>query len=208
MRIHQIVWEETRGKKIPKGWHIHHLDGNYKNNHPDNLMCVSPMIHWEIHRMQYEKYGNSKDGYAANFIRIKNRLYVPSLFGMKTSKETKIKISEACKGKEPPNKGTKGIFFHSKKTKVKISESKKGIKLTEEHKRKIKNALTGVKRGKYSLEGALNIKKSKQEYKYTTPLGVFYSTRDASKMTSVTRKTISKRCSHSTEWLEWSRELI
>lgn len=37
---------------IPKGWHIHHVDGNHENNDPLNLICVSPYVHWCIHFLQ------------------------------------------------------------------------------------------------------------------------------------------------------------
>ncbi|MEE9374589.1 MAG: hypothetical protein V3V00_16150 [Saprospiraceae bacterium] len=36
---------------IPKNGqsHLHHLDGNPKNNHPLNLVVVCPLDHWFIH---------------------------------------------------------------------------------------------------------------------------------------------------------------
>lgn len=46
------IWEEHNGQKIPKGHHIHHIDGNKKNNSPENLQCCSPEEHWLIHYIQ------------------------------------------------------------------------------------------------------------------------------------------------------------
>ena len=43
------IWQDHSGLKIPKGWHIHHIDGDQTNNSPDNLICVSPEEHWLIH---------------------------------------------------------------------------------------------------------------------------------------------------------------
>ena len=43
------IWEEFNERKIPKGNHIHHIDGNHDNNDPSNLLCVTPDEHWRIH---------------------------------------------------------------------------------------------------------------------------------------------------------------
>jgi hypothetical protein len=39
-------------KKIPRGWHIHHIDGNHWNDWPDNLACVSIEQHIKVHTEQ------------------------------------------------------------------------------------------------------------------------------------------------------------
>jgi len=46
------IWEEANNAKIPKGYHIHHIDGNHNNNNPDNLLCVSVQEHFNIHKSQ------------------------------------------------------------------------------------------------------------------------------------------------------------
>jgi hypothetical protein len=38
----------------PEGWHIHHIDGDRKNNDIDNLIAVPPSLHEWIH----DKYGS------------------------------------------------------------------------------------------------------------------------------------------------------
>jgi len=38
------LWESINGP-IPKGYHIHHKDGNPYNNSIDNLECLSPEEH-------------------------------------------------------------------------------------------------------------------------------------------------------------------
>ena len=47
-RLHVYVWEKEYGK-VPKGYHVHHLDGNKKNNELDNLELLSKRRHAEIH---------------------------------------------------------------------------------------------------------------------------------------------------------------
>lgn len=42
--MHRLVYELFVGE-IPKGFHIHHIDGNKQNNRVDNLMAVSPREH-------------------------------------------------------------------------------------------------------------------------------------------------------------------
>lgn len=34
---------------IPEGWHVHHIDGNRKNNDPKNLIALSPEEHYHVH---------------------------------------------------------------------------------------------------------------------------------------------------------------
>lgn len=50
-RIHRLVYEAFVGK-IPKGYYIHHLDGNKQNNHVDNLKLVSPKEHAREHYIE------------------------------------------------------------------------------------------------------------------------------------------------------------
>jgi hypothetical protein len=45
------IWEKHNGK-IPYGYEIHHIDGNRKNNHISNLLCVSIEDHYKIHYEQ------------------------------------------------------------------------------------------------------------------------------------------------------------
>ena len=71
---YQRVWERA-GKTIPKGWHIHHLDGDRKNNNIDNLVCVTPEMHFAIHSALYDRYRSPKDWYACN--RLANEIANP-----------------------------------------------------------------------------------------------------------------------------------
>jgi hypothetical protein len=50
VREHRVVWERTHGMKIPKGYVIHHIDGNGHNNDPDNLILMSVSDHVKLHK--------------------------------------------------------------------------------------------------------------------------------------------------------------
>lgn len=47
-RLHQAIWEHHNGP-IPKGYHIHHKDGNTLNNDIANLECLSNKDHRRTH---------------------------------------------------------------------------------------------------------------------------------------------------------------
>jgi hypothetical protein len=45
----RAAWRRAYKRPIPRGWHIHHLDGNPENNDPNNLVCVSLEQHINLH---------------------------------------------------------------------------------------------------------------------------------------------------------------
>ena len=42
---HRRVWEEYHNQLLPKGYDVHHLDGDLKNNKSWNLLAVEHSIH-------------------------------------------------------------------------------------------------------------------------------------------------------------------
>jgi hypothetical protein len=50
-RIYRRIYEQHHGP-IPKGHHIHHIDGDHTNNNIDNLKCVTSQEHYNIHKSQ------------------------------------------------------------------------------------------------------------------------------------------------------------
>lgn len=48
-RVHRLVYEHFSGERLIDGHHIHHKDGNYLNNHIDNLMQLTPSDHYKLH---------------------------------------------------------------------------------------------------------------------------------------------------------------
>ena len=46
--LHRLIYEEVYGS-IPKGYAIHHIDGDKTNNNPGNLMLLSKSNHHKLH---------------------------------------------------------------------------------------------------------------------------------------------------------------
>lgn len=47
-------YEKELKCKIPKGWHIHHIDLDRNNNEINNLVAIPKKLHEEFHRVHYE----------------------------------------------------------------------------------------------------------------------------------------------------------
>ena len=45
---HILVWEQTHGKPLPKGWIIHHLNGIKDDNRPGNLIGLPNKKHYLV----------------------------------------------------------------------------------------------------------------------------------------------------------------
>lgn len=55
-RSYRQIYEQHHGP-IPKGYHIHHVDGNHTNNNIENLRCITAKEHFDIHYEQGD-YGS------------------------------------------------------------------------------------------------------------------------------------------------------
>lgn len=52
VRIHEAVFVLFHDRPIAEGKEIHHIDGNYENNAPENLIELTPTQHQRIHKYQ------------------------------------------------------------------------------------------------------------------------------------------------------------
>jgi HNH endonuclease. len=50
--LHVAVWEAHNGP-LPAGCHVHHRDGNWSNNAPENLECVTRLEHAARHKGEH-----------------------------------------------------------------------------------------------------------------------------------------------------------
>lgn len=50
---HHAVWAMWHGyNRVPKGYVIHHIDHNPRNNKPENLQLLTPSAHLKLHRQE------------------------------------------------------------------------------------------------------------------------------------------------------------
>lgn len=56
------VWEEYWREKMPEGYILHHVDGNYRNNDISNLAMITNSLHEKIHKRSV------RDVYSGRFI--------------------------------------------------------------------------------------------------------------------------------------------
>lgn len=48
-RLHEEIWQDHNQRKIPPGYHVHHLDHDPLNNDPANLGCIPHSTHSKHH---------------------------------------------------------------------------------------------------------------------------------------------------------------
>lgn len=58
--LHRLAWEKHHGK-VPKGYHIHHKDGNKTNNDINNLQLISASEHIKLHMSKENNPNYSKE---------------------------------------------------------------------------------------------------------------------------------------------------
>jgi hypothetical protein len=52
--LHRLIYKDFYGS-IPEGMHVHHIDGDFANNDPKNLDCITPAEHLKLHPNDPEK---------------------------------------------------------------------------------------------------------------------------------------------------------
>lgn len=58
--LHRYIYEKAHGK-IPKGFHVHHKDGDPNNNTLENLECLSAADHRHEHPLNAEQLEKQKE---------------------------------------------------------------------------------------------------------------------------------------------------
>lgn len=149
MRVdYRKIFEDFNGVKIPKGYHIHHIDGNHNNNNPENLEMLTPDEHAKKHGFlnnfimaqskACEKAVSSlrkKENREKMSVSLKNSLRHKEAIKKRSRNENWYKnVSESCRltaknrTNEVWNKGKKGLQVTSIETKKLLSKQRTGRK--------------------------------------------------------------------------------
>ena len=119
-RIYRKIYVEAHGP-VPKGYHIHHIDGDRNNNDIENLIAVTPEEHHRLHlEMGFPWKGDRKGwligaseagskGGKAKWLKLQ----------AKKSAEDLSEIMRKMSGKSPRFKGK----FHTKESIAKMKET-------------------------------------------------------------------------------------
>lgn len=59
-RLHVVVYRTLVGP-VPRGWHVHHVDGDWSNNDVSNLRALTPGEHVRLHPCDPEKLKRALD---------------------------------------------------------------------------------------------------------------------------------------------------
>lgn len=62
MRLqHRYVLEQKLGRELKVNEHVHHIDGNRKNNNPDNLEIMNAFVHKSMHSKERANREENKE---------------------------------------------------------------------------------------------------------------------------------------------------
>lgn len=67
IKKHRYIWEKYKGE-IPKGYVIHHKDGNKKNNTINNLECLGKIKHDKLNKSLLKNHWNKKNSLTENLL--------------------------------------------------------------------------------------------------------------------------------------------
>lgn len=129
-KLHRLIYQSVWGK-LPKGWVVHHIDGNKRNNCILNLLGIPASYHAKIHTKGKNNPMYGKRGEKS------------PLYGRKHSLETRKKMSEAQRGEKCSMYGK----HHTKESREKISKSTSRKKNTSGYYRVFKQKNSRCKQG-------------------------------------------------------------
>lgn len=52
MCVSKLQWMARTGSAVPKGFEVHHRDGDFRNNDWDNLLCLHRLDHRKMHEAE------------------------------------------------------------------------------------------------------------------------------------------------------------
>lgn len=60
----RIKWEKQNKRKVPRGFHVHHIDGNCHNNKLSNLVLLWVGDHFRLHRARPQLIAHEEESNA------------------------------------------------------------------------------------------------------------------------------------------------
>ncbi|WP_442944488.1 HNH endonuclease signature motif containing protein [Nostoc sp.] len=121
--LHVAIWEFCSGQAVPKGWVVHHKDGDTFNNDFSNLECLSREQHHKLHPLKNPE----KQSQHLQKIRGLATEWHKSPEGREWHRQHSKAIAEAQKPKEITCVFC-GKVFMSKKTDAKYCRAQCGYK--------------------------------------------------------------------------------
>ena len=91
-RLHRYVWEKEVGT-IPKGCHVHHVNGDKSDNRIENLSIMTPSGHERMHGQEIERKAKSREN-------VKNAVLAAPAWHH--SEAGRAWHSQQAKGRKPP----------------------------------------------------------------------------------------------------------
>jgi len=122
IRFHRIVAEQKIGRKLLKEEIVHHINGNIRDNRPENLEITTPKKHSIYHN--FKKRIQIKCHNCGKIILMREKLYQ-----WKKNKNKNIYCSKECSGQKEGIKNLKYGLLYPDMEKVIVKELKKGKSL-------------------------------------------------------------------------------
>ena len=91
--LHRRIYEDNFGP-IPKGWHIHHKDGNTENNSPENLEALSPSEH---SKLTVREFKADKERFERSFSRRRTKEWSEKMSLAQKNRRETAAVCDLCK---------------------------------------------------------------------------------------------------------------
>jgi predicted nucleic acid-binding Zn ribbon protein len=98
-RLHIYVYERERGRTVPAGYQIHHVDGNKSNNDINNLACIPLHNHLSYHSRAYVEEHKEEVSQQMETIRPMTKAWHRSPAGHKWHKQHYEEVKELLHAK-------------------------------------------------------------------------------------------------------------